>query len=173
MEPSKPFLPAPMLQAIGNLSAYWSYLESATEIAIWCFLGVPRHLGAAVTTHMGLVSRCQALRALAAYHFADLPEALSEFESLLSRIEGARVKRNAIIHAFWKHTVEGDRAPVLRISARGVFKQEENEISVGDIEAIIDTTTGLTGELQGCLEAVFPDAYLPWPRTSDEETPSE
>jgi len=171
MEPVEPFLPAPMLQAIGNLAAYWAYLESATEVAMWCFLGVPRDLGAPITTHMSLVSRCHALKILASRRFVNQTKVGEMFEELLGRIDKARIKRNTVIHALWGHTKEGTEAPVIKIVARGVFKEEISTYSLKQINAITDEICDITDNLQGCLEAVFTDAHLPWPREDDEESP--
>ncbi|MBX3488291.1 hypothetical protein [Parvibaculum sp.] len=163
-----PFLPPHMLQAIGNLAAYWAYLESAVEIAIWTLLGVPRSKGAAITTHMGIVSRCDALRTLVSSEFSDNQALIDEINNLVSRIGTARIMRNNIVHAFWKHTPEGQEAAALKISARGKFKQTSVSYSLEDIVASTNTTFDLTSEIHAFLEVVFPDEKFPWPHTSGE-----
>lgn len=163
-----PFLPPAFLQAIGNLTAYWGYLESAMEVVIWCFLKVPRFVGVAVTTHMGTVAREQALSTLAENTLRESePEVFDMFTKLLVEIEETRIARNAIVHAFWKHEPRADatEAHLLRITAKGKFKQSKHTMTVEQIKAATARTNSLMNQLQGFAEAMFPDADLPWPRT--------
>lgn len=172
-EETTPFLPRPMLEAMGNLAAYWAYLESATEVAIWTFLKVPRQLGAPVTTHMGMVSRCQALRALAVQCFDTKSTLFEKFDEMLKDIESARIKRNEIIHAFWHHTADGESAHHLRTTARGALKDEIKEITLTEIQDVTATASYLTVQLQAAIEVIFPDAPLPWPREDSEGIPPD
>lgn len=165
---TSPFIPASFLQALGNLSAYYAYLESASEITIWAFLGLGYRHGTAVTVHMGTISRLQLLTILADDHLSSIPEVHSHFKEMLGMIDAARIRRNDLVHAFWKHEKD-KKAPIilsLKRSAKGTIKTSNSKVSLKDIRDVTNDVAWLTDGLQGFVDALFPDAYAPWPRKS-------
>lgn len=167
-ESAPPFLSPPHLQAIGNLTAYWAYLESTIEIAIWCFLNLKRERGALVTTHLGLVSRVSLLRELCHHKFTETPHYCEPLEELLNRVEELRIERNNIIHFLWRFdpNSNAETAEALRITARASLREVHHQRSATDINATTDQVWDFTSELQGLLEVMFPHRRLPWPRIS-------
>ena len=164
---SLPFLPPQFLQAIGNLSAYWAYLESITEVIIWLFLDIPRSHGALLTTEIGMVSRVQALRRLAELRFFEDSPILKEFKEALGQIDQLRIRRNKYIHAFWRHEPNAEALSVsaLRITAKGNLKQVEEQVSIDELQKLVDEVANVTDSLMAFAEVVFHQATLPWQRS--------
>src|SRR4029079_14094106 len=127
-----PFLPSAYLQALGNLVAYWAYLESATEVVIWALLGVNRPAGAAITTNLNQASRLNVLKILTGQMVQDADGTL---KGVLDRVEAARTKRNIFIHSLGKHqpTEEADAISILKVAARGKLTQQTLNTSLSDI----------------------------------------
>lgn len=153
-------LPRAHLQAIGNLAAHWAYVENVVEFAIWAELNLTRRQGMALTTHMGLVSRCQLIVML-------IHERLSEtlckpMEDLLARIDKTRVQRNDIIHAFWKREKTGTSAEVMKTTAKGRIRQERRAISVNEIRDVTYEAWQLASEMMDLLEEMYPEQLFAW-----------
>lgn len=162
-EAPPPFLAPEFLQELGNLVAYWAYLESAVEHVIWGLIGIPRKLGVALTTHIGMVSRCHMLGILAERQFPANSEILSDLTKLLDDIESARVKRNDLVHAFWKHDPTGTKreAEALKITARGQFKETHRVVPISEIKSLVDDVWELTTDLYALAKALIPDEEAP------------
>jgi hypothetical protein len=171
LEKAELYLPPKFLQAIGNLAAHWAYLESAAEIIIWGFLGVPRKVGAAITTHMGMVSRIQALTILSERALSEeSPAILAVFKKRLVQITELQTKRNNLIHNLWQYEPNSDATCVsaLKITAKGKFRETWIHISIDEINQTVDEIRTRIVDLQAFAEVTFPDAHLPWRSTDDE-----
>jgi hypothetical protein len=176
LEKVEPFIPLPYLEAIGHLAVRWSYVESAIEILLWCFLRLSRRSGKLLTTHLSMKMRMEALNLLASDHFLpDSPGNLNQFNQIISEVEQVQKKRNDFIHNLWRYEPDPHAPAVhsMKVSAHGKFKEQINHILLSDIERTVSETTKLTEILRGTAEALFPDADLPWPRTTHEEADKE
>lgn len=163
----RPFLPARHLAVLGNVAAYYAYLESATEITIWAFLNLDYHRGTAITAGMGTISRIQLLTILAARELAELPEAHTQFLNTLKLIDAARVKRNDAIHALWKHERDKKAETIyaLKRSAKGAVKTTSKGVTISELRDLAIEIHWLTLDLQGFIEVFFPDFDMPWTKT--------
>jgi hypothetical protein len=173
--PSKPkriplFLPAPYLQALGNVSAYWAWLESAIEVIIWAFLKLDYVRGSSITIHMGLISRIQLLTILADLELPDFPEVHAHFIEMLQMLDAVRVKRNDYTHALWKHETSRRAFHIssLKRTAKGRFKQNAHHITLAELRDLAKEISWLIDGFRAFVEAMLPGAYVPWPRTPDE-----
>ncbi len=166
-----PFLPPKHLQALGNIAAYYAYLESSTEITIWAFLDLDYHLGTAVTSGMGTISRIQLLTILADTHLVEMPEIHQHFIETLKLIDGVRVRRNEYIHALWKHerNKEASEIHALKRSAKGTVKTTTKGVTIKELRDLACEVEWLTEALQSFIEFVFPNFPVPWPRTHEPQ----
>ncbi len=162
-----PFLPPEYLQAIGNLAAYWAYLESSVEVAIWCFLNRRREIGGMITADMGMISRINLLTSLAEAKFKSHPELAAPLKELLKRIDPARISRNNIIHNLWKYdnAATGKALGIIIKAKSGPLQERRRDYSVEEIEAVAEEAWDITSEMMGLLEVMFPNRKLPWQRT--------
>lgn len=154
------FLPKAHLQAIGNLAAHWAYLEWVTEYAIWAALGINANQGSAITTHVGMVSRCQMILILIHQQFP--AGHCKPMEWLLGRIDKARVQRNDIIHFIWMHSRSGAAMSAIKITAKGKLKIDKREMTAGQIRAVTSEVFDLVSEMMGLLEDMYPTFEFPW-----------
>jgi len=166
-ETAPPFLSPPHLQAIGNLVAYWAFLESSIEVAIWCFLNLKRERGALITTHMGLITRVDLLREICRQKYIKTPNYCDPLGGLLDQVESLRIERNNIVHFLWHHDPTGEinSATALKTTARVKLRTTLNQRTATEIHSTTNQVWHFTCELQGLLEAMFPHRKLPWPKT--------
>ena len=141
--------------------AYWVYLDSAIEVAIWCFLNVKRERGALITTHLGLVSRVSLLRELCHQKYSNTPHYCDPLDELLDQVEPLRIERNNIVHFLWKHNPTGEVAQALKITARGKLKDVLHQKTAAEINAVTDQVLDFTCEIQDLLREMFPHRKLP------------
>lgn len=160
------FLPPAYLVALGNMNAYWAYLESATEICIWAMLNLGYQEGTAITAHMGQVTRLQVLTILTDLQFLEYPEAHSHLMEIWKTIDEVRIKRNDLTHAMWKHEKNKMAKEIyaLKRSAKGKLKMETTPMTLKLIRDISIEIHWLTAGLQAFVEHAFPHAYTPWER---------
>ncbi len=90
-------LPQKLLAAIGLALTSYAQTERMVQDAIAGCLGVDTEYGAAATTHMAMPLRFSVLKSVAEIRIDDL-DALDELDELISKVEDAANRRNAIAH---------------------------------------------------------------------------
>jgi hypothetical protein len=131
------------LEAIGMVVVEWSYLESMVDAAIWTVAAVfNQDFGEAITAHIPILGRLSILATL--YRLDrehshapadDRDQQLSEFQTILGRIEPLQRKRNKLVHGRW---VRGDQgSPMMYlVQARGHLRRERLGWNSGEIRQV-------------------------------------
>lgn len=110
-------LPKELLEAIGLMTACAAQTEYVVQEAIAGCLGVDIEYGKAITTHMAMPLRFSALRSAAEIRIDDL-DALDKLDELLSQLDDAFNRRNAVVHHSWCRDPMTDEVFTIKESAR-------------------------------------------------------
>lgn len=127
-------LPEKLRAAIGLAIACYAQTESMMQEAIAGCAGLDFEYGGAVTTHMTMPLRLSVLRSVAEIRIDNLDD-LDELDRLLSLMEDAATKRNALAHNKWCFDPESKDTFFLRESARGSFKVDLVPMGADQVES--------------------------------------
>jgi hypothetical protein len=152
------------LVALGNLAAYWGWLEIAIEAAIWALLRVSNEKGAGVTTHLGTVTKLDILRTLARNRWQDEKEAApAALMRIAAEVEQLRIKRNGFTHYWWEYAPRKSRPEGVKRAAKGHFKITREKVHASDIQITTYLIWMATTDLLDWITAVYPKREFPWP----------
>jgi hypothetical protein len=127
-------LPRDMLEAIGQVTICYAQSESFLQDALAGCAGVDFMCGRAITTHMSMPLRFDALRAVAEITIDDL-DALDELDGHLDQFEVAIKKRNAIAHNRWCRDPETGEMFTVKETARGTVRSDLIPTTVEQVKA--------------------------------------
>src|SRR5262249_53705807 len=144
------------LKAIGNLAAYWGWLEMCVDSTLWCLLAAEAEQGAAITTHVGILTKIDSIRILAGHKLARRPQRITQLEALLNRFDPLRIKRNNYVHYWWTYSPRRRAADGTRITAKGKLKVTNVKVSAQEIEETAYEVWHLTLDYQRFLQNTFP-----------------
>ncbi|MDP2451885.1 MAG: hypothetical protein Q8M93_19000 [Polaromonas sp.] len=97
---SRVYLNDKELASIGSVAVESTFCEMDVENTIWKLAGLDNKAGPALTSHLSMAARLDAMRTIGLSRLAD--EALiQEFTEIISRLSVANNSRNVIIHGHW------------------------------------------------------------------------
>lgn len=129
-------LPDDILQRIGLIIACSTQTENLVEGAIQDLLSLQTVAAKILTTHMSMQVRLGVLRSAAEMQWRDDPATLSEFETVLQRIDAAIGERNRIAHVTWQRDPEDDTVFTSKIRARKALKVDLEPVTAQALDAI-------------------------------------
>lgn len=130
-------IPDAYLIAIGKVCVQWSVLENALEMVVTKLAGMdiwdPR--SKIMINHMSWPQKVDILSAMASELVNDYPR-LKNYGTALPLLKKAQEGRNQIMHGSWAN--EDGMVQLMRATARGKLKIYMDEITVDEIEEIVD-----------------------------------
>lgn len=93
-------LPNDMRIAIGDVTAFWSFLEFQVEQIIHHLLGIGPKQGRIVTTQMNIRPKTEIVTLLMKVNEVD-PKFADEFAAILLEINTLQTERNKVVHGLW------------------------------------------------------------------------
>jgi hypothetical protein len=153
------------LQAIGSVTAEWSYAESLLESLIWHVAGLSNHQGYCVTTHIGSETRIHILESLAEAKLL-APTLKKELKDRIADIRRLRTERNNIIHYLWidpnppqigliasAMKPRRKRAPhAVKVTAKGILKISNTRYPTKKVREVANQITQLCFDMSSLLQ---------------------
>jgi hypothetical protein len=152
-------IPEEHLRGIGLVALAWSYLEGAVERVIWRLARLNDHRGQAMTTHMSMPARVNAMNALASHEFPSENQT-AELEKIGNHIiKNLAPKRNGIVHSRVIHFENMEFSLRVHYKARGKLEKSTDPIDLKEYQetatAILKTASDLrsiTAQLYRLIE---------------------
>jgi len=150
-------IPAEHHEGVGLVANSWTYLEAGVERIIWRLARVNDKRGIALTTHMSMPARLDAMCALADLEFPEAPETKRLYK-LKECIKGEKMAgaRNEIVHSRVLHFPDPFGMTMRSIyKARGKVKKEAKSAIPQEYydtsKRILDTAS----ELREIIAAIY------------------
>jgi hypothetical protein len=134
-------------QAIGELTAQWSFLEWQIEAAIWLLLPADESEGRIVTTRMNIRPKTEILALLARLKLP-VPDRKG-LSALMTKIVTAHDKRNKVIHGLWAKNSESEGYQLVWASGKqeNRIKPEIIPMTKEDVREMVDEAVALNGSM--------------------------
>lgn len=141
-------LPEPYLIAIGKVCVQWTMLENMVDMILGKLAGMdfldPR--AKIMVAHMSWPQKMDVLGSLIDSLSEDHPRLRGYKDSTAPLLKAAQEGRNHVIHGFYGF--EGGKVERQRATARGKLKIQMEEVTVGQIEAVVN-------DIHAALAAIY------------------
>ena len=153
MSDKTPPLSWEFLAQIGLITALWSAIEAAMQIAILRIQEIDLPTGMVVTSELGFRQRYNLLMTLANEPGGIEPEtdALA-LKSILKRIWNAYPKRNAAVHPLWVATDDPLVAKRMGVRAKGRLRVISEPVNIKDLAKDAEEIRQIGSDLSAFME---------------------
>jgi len=132
------------LMVLGMVAYKWAHMEKQLEFTIWAFSSLKEKQGAAITTHMSIPQKLQAIKTLGELKFkGDVIN--RELNSLIKRTEVLSTERNNFLHGLWNPKINDEHWVLSLYKARGKLQYERRPVPVEEI-LLIERSIDALGE---------------------------